>query len=130
MHTRLFSFTVDFAKSRVKFGMVPAWLIWHHIGVYCVGLVVDLVLVPETPLQILVGLISLQSTNNSWTKKYLSTALYWGNILVGIVAGRYYVLLKVEDPLFARTSLMSALLAAYTGAGLLAIQSFRTFCVS
>jgi hypothetical protein len=131
VYTRAFAFAVDFANTRDKFGAVkgnlmglPSWLLYHHFGVYLSSISTSYFVIPRDYFEALVILVSLQSTNNTWTKKY-SYVLYWGNVLLGVITSWYFVSLHVEDAFGASLCMMASLLGAYLGAGLLAMQSFQ-----
>jgi hypothetical protein len=131
VYTRAFAFAVDFANTRDKFGAVkgnlmglPSWLLYHHFGVYLSSISTSYFIIPRDYFEALVILVSLQSTNNTWTKKY-SYVLYWGNVLLGVITSWYFVSLHVEDAFGASLCMMASLLGAYLGAGLLAMQSFQ-----
>jgi len=133
VYTRIFAFAVDFLNTRDKLGAVkgnlmglPSWLLYHHIGVYLSGVVIDIFLTPRNYVEALVISLSLQSTNNTWTKKY-SYAMYWVNVLVGVISSWYFLvaLRDGEDALLAKFGMMASLLSAYTGAGMLAMESFQ-----
>ena len=68
---------------------LPLWLILHHFGVLGMHLFSVFYLAPKTPIEIIVWALGSQSSHNTWTKK-LSLVLYWGNVLVGVLAGSVY----------------------------------------
>jgi len=131
VYTRAFASAVDFAKTRDKFGAMkgnfmglPSWLLYHHFGVCLSSISTSYFVIPRDYFEALVILVFLQSTNNTWTKKY-SYVLYWGNVLLDVIMSWYFVSLHVEDALVESLCMMASLLGAYFGAGLLAMQSVQ-----
>ena len=65
----------------------------------------------------------LQSTHNTWTKKY-SKVLYWGNVLLGVLSTYVYVVVKWQDATWACVSMILMMLVVDMGIALLFMESF------
>lgn len=85
--TRIVAYAIDFANAREKLGKLPSWLILHHVGVFAVHTTVALYF-SRTYYKTMLYLLGIQSTHNTWTKKY-SMVLYWGNVLLGVITSIY-----------------------------------------
>ena len=81
--TRVVAYAIDFANAREKLGKLPSWLVLHHVGVFAVHITVALYF-SRTYYKTMLYLLGIQSTHNTWTKKY-SMVLYWGNVLLGVI---------------------------------------------
>lgn len=96
--TRVLAYAFDLANAWVKRNRkLPMWLILHHSG--CTGqhFTSAFFITPNSPLHVTVFLLGSQSTHNTWTKR-LSLVLYWGNVLVGVLASIYsHCYLHVSD---------------------------------
>eukprot|EP00984_Skeletonema_dohrnii_P018499 scaffold8661_cov78-Skeletonema_dohrnii-CCMP3373.AAC.3 len=84
--TRCLAYAVDFANAYIKLNTVPMWLVLHHSGVLLMHISEAFFLTPATNLQVIRFALASQSSHNTWTKKH-SLALYWGNVLLGFLAG-------------------------------------------
>lgn len=86
--TRIFAYAVDFTNAFVKLnGSIPMWLVFHHFGVLAQHVLKAFVLTPISQYQVLVSAVAIQSSHNTWTKK-ISLVLYWGNVLLGVLASK------------------------------------------
>lgn len=84
--TRFLAYAVDFANASKKIGSLPSWLILHHAGVFIVHALLGFYFLCHQShyLKTIFCMLALQSTHNTWTKKY-SLVLYWCNVLLGVI---------------------------------------------
>ncbi len=108
--SRATAYSVDFANVMTKYHLpsstktttstnndngsnalftLPIWLIMHHLGVLGTHFFSAFYLASKTPIDIFVWALASQSSHNTWMKK-ISLVLYWGNVLVGGIAGSVY----------------------------------------
>ena len=80
--TRILAYAVDFANASKKLGSVPSWLIFHHMGAVIMHLSTAMFFSWTHSTTMILYMLSMQSTHNTWTKKY-SLALYWSNVGLG-----------------------------------------------
>lgn len=84
--TRVIAYAIDFANAWIRFGgAIPLWLILHHSGVCVQHILHAVVLLPAFPREIALVALGMQSSHNTWTKKY-SLVLYWVNCLLGLLS--------------------------------------------
>ena len=96
--TRATAYFIDFANATSKYKSVDLhdtiklslWLLLHHFGVLGIHLSSAFFLSPKAPIEVFVWALASQSSHNTWTKKF-SLTLYWGNVLVGVLASTAYV---------------------------------------
>ena len=114
LFTRLLAYAVDFANAREKLGSLPSWLILHHVGVFAVHMNTAFHF-SQSYLYTMIYLLSLQSTHNTWTKKY-SLVLYWGNVLLGVILGISCTVMNMmdDDVKLSWASCLAGLLALST----------------
>ena len=87
--TRFFAYVLDFSNAYVKLdGSIPMWLVLHHSGVLVQHITKAFFLAPSSQYEVIIFALASQSSHNTWTKK-LSLVLYWGNVLVGVLACSY-----------------------------------------
>ena len=91
--TRVFAYAVDFANACKKLGSLPSWLILHHTGCVVVHSLTAFVFSKSSTSLAILCMLALQSTHNTWTKKY-SMILYWGNVLLGVITTLIYTTLN------------------------------------
>ena len=121
--TRSFAYAVDLSNAFVRFdGVIPAWLILHHSGVWVQHLVKTFFLAPQSPMHIIIYSLGFQSTHNTWTKKY-SLALYWGNVLVGVMACIHCIFIQHDADAFASRCFNSSFRVTSAGIILLFLDS-------
>jgi len=125
LFTRILAYSVDFANAREKLGKLPAWLILHHVGVFATHITVAFYF-SRSYFMTMIYLISIQSTHNTWTKKY-SLALYWGNVLLGVITSIYVSYMnalqdEVSLSLVPCICILVSLLTTFTGIGLLVVD--------
>jgi hypothetical protein len=123
--TRVLAYAVDFANARSKLGKLPAWLILHHLGVMAVHTLTAFYF-SQSYSKTVLYLLAIQSTHNTWTKKY-SLPLYWGNVLLGVLTSVTFTIFNIiQDEvtlsLAACLCMMVALLTTFTGIGLLVVE--------
>ena len=123
LFSRSFAYAVDLANAYIRFnGIIPKWLILHHSGVWVQHLVKTFFLTPQSPMHIIIFSLAHQSTHNTWTKKY-SLALYWGNVLVGVLACLYFNYLVHNKDIFASRCFHYSFQVTSVGILLLVIDS-------
>lgn len=93
--TRLLAYAVDFANADKKLGTLPSWLILHHTGVVAIHSLTAFFFSQSNSKTILY-MLALQSTQNTWTKKY-SLMLYWGNVLLGVMTTLIFTTSNIMD---------------------------------
>jgi len=126
LFTRILAYAVDFANAREKLGKLPAWLVLHHVGAFAHHLTAALYFSRSYFMTMMILLI-LQSSHNTWTKKY-SLALYWGNVLIGVITSIYVVIMniiqdgEVSLSLVPCICILVSLLTTFTGIGLLVVD--------
>lgn len=92
--TRALSYVIDFSNAWDKFhGVIPTWLVLHHLGVLVqnmteVFFLIDTPNIHQLQINIMICALASQTTHNTWTKKY-SLLVYWGNVLIGVLACSY-----------------------------------------
>jgi hypothetical protein len=123
--TRAIAYAIDFTNAREKLGKLPSWLVLHHLGVYAIH-VVTAFYFSQSYSKTILYLLSIQSTHNTWTKKY-SLSLYWGNVLLGVVTCIYvFVMNIIEDEVSlsfgACICFTVAMTTCFTGIGLLVVD--------
>lgn len=107
--SRIFAYIMDFANAAVKlatddgsmWSAIPLWLILHHGGVLASHTMIAFFFIgPEVTtdnlLKILFGLVTTQSSHNTWTKKY-SLTLYWGNVILGFLCLCFITDLSIKN---------------------------------
>merc|ERR1712113_1115182 len=67
-------------------------------------------------------LLVLQSTHNTWTKKY-SFTMYWGDVLVGVLSTYVYAALNWQNAAWACGSIVAMMLIINMGIALLFMES-------
>ena len=125
LFTRLLAYIIDFANAREKLGKVPIWLALHHTGVVVIHITTALYF-SRTYSKAMLYLLAIQSTHNTWTKKY-SLVLYWGNVMLGVITSIYFSAMNItQDEVslsMAPCLCMSiALFSTFVGISLLAID--------
>ena len=126
--TRIVAYAIDFANARKKLGKLPSWLILHHVGVLASHITVAFYF-SRTYFKAMLYLFCIQSTHNTWTKKY-SLFLYWGNVLLGMMASIYASFMtavqsEVSLSLGLYICMLVSLLTAITGVGLLVVDCYK-----
>ena len=130
--SRFLVYVFDFANARKKMGYLknassfagfPLWLVFHHGGVYMSHFIVAFFIMAQNHFQCALLLAILQSTHNTWTKKY-SKVLYWGNVLLGVLSTYVYVVVKWQDATWACVSMILMMLVVDMGIALLFMESF------
>ena len=102
-----------------------SWLVLHHVGVCAVHIMVALYF-SRTHCKTMLYLLGIQSTHNTWTKKY-SMVLYWGNVLLGVITTIYVLTMNImEDEvslsLASCVCFSVALVTTIVGIGLLVVD--------
>merc|ERR1712151_821125 len=129
--SRFLVYTFDFANARNKLGYLkgsasfagfPLWLVFHHGGVFITHAIVALFVEAQTLFHCAVMLLVLQSTHNTWTKKY-SYTMYWGNVLVGVLCTYVYAALNWQNAVWACGSIVAMMSIINTGIALLFVES-------
>ena len=128
--TRFLAYAVDFVNAGNRLGLIknkslmgfPMWLVFHHGGVFVTHCIMAQFISPQDHINAMLVLAVLQSTHNTWTKKY-SKVLYWGNVLFGVVATYIYIMVNMQNAFWACTSMMVMMLVGNIGIGLLFIES-------
>ena len=130
--SRFLVYVFDFANARKKMGYLknarsfagfPLWLVFHHGGVYLSHCIVAFFIMAQNHFHCALLLAILQSTHNTWTKKY-SKVLYWGNVLLGVLSTYVYVVAKWQDATWACLSMILMMLVVDMGIALLFMESF------
>ncbi len=100
--TRVFAYSVDIANAMMNCNLrsypcnrgngknsstftVPLWLVLHHFGFLGMHALSIFYIPPKTPIEIIAWTLTSQSSHNTWMKKR-SMALYWGDVLIGMLA--------------------------------------------
>ena len=128
--TRFLAYAVDFVNARKKLGLIknksfagfPMWLILHHGGVFVIHCIVAKFISPRDHIDAVAILAVIQSTHNTWTKKY-SKFLYWGNVLFGVLAVYINAIINIRNAFWAWTSVIAMMLVVDIGIGLLFVES-------
>ena len=103
--TRFIAYVVDFSTAFSKncspsktilFKGVPLWLILHHGGVYASHYLTAFPLAAQNHMQCALCMVCLQSSHNTWTKKY-SKAIYWSNVAFGTLSTYVYIFTKFHE---------------------------------
>jgi len=90
---RALMYVIDFGNAHEILGEAPLWLQLHHVGCFffhawaCWTLPIQL----DDFVDCCLGLILLQASSNTWTKR-VSKTLYWANSIAGFLA-LFYVLM-------------------------------------
>ena len=126
--TRVLAYAVDFANAREKLGKLPSWLVLHHGGVTAFHTLVSCYF-SRSYSKSLLYLVALQSSHNTWTKKY-SLALYWGNVFLGVFTSCSFSLMNaMEDEVsLSLVPCICSLVALFTtlaGVSILFVESLR-----
>jgi hypothetical protein len=130
--SRFLVYLFDFANARQKMGYLknastfagfPLWLVFHHGGVYVSHSIAAHFIMAQNHFQCALILAILQSTHNTWTKKY-SKVLYWGNVLLGVLSTYVYVIVSWQNATWACVSMILMMLVVDMGIALLFMESF------
>ena len=122
--TRSYAYAVDLVNAWVRFdSSIPKWLVLHHSGVWLQHVIKVFFLTPHSPLQIMMFALASQSSHNTWTKKY-SLPVYWGNVVVGVLACLYLNCFEHESSIFASRCFYYSFLLTNAGILLLVKDTF------
>lgn len=103
--TRFVAYVIDFSTAFSKycspsktilFKGIPLWLILHHGGVYASHYLTAFPLATQNHMQCALCMVCLQSSHNTWTKKY-SKAIYWSNVAFGALSTYVYIFTKFHE---------------------------------
>ena len=94
--TRIIAYAIDFASANKKLGSLPSWIILHHAGVMALHLLTAFYFSHSCSIRMIIYMIALQSSHNTWTKKY-SLTLYWENVSLGMLTSFVYITLKILE---------------------------------
>lgn len=114
---------MGYLKNGSSFAGFPLWLVFHHGGVYVSHIITAFFIVAQNHFQCVLLMAILQSTHNTWTKKY-SKVIYWGNVLLGVVSTYMYVIMMWHNATWACASMVLMMLVVDAGIALLFMESF------
>ena len=114
---------MGYLKNASTFVGFPLWLVFHHGGLYVSHSIGAHFIMAQNHFQCALILAILQSTHNTWTKKY-SKVLYWGNVLLGVLSTYVYVIVSWQNATWACVSMILMMLVVDMGIALLFMESF------
>jgi len=124
--SRAFAYAIDFIIAGIRFdSFLPAWLVFHHFGVFIMHATKAFYLTPRTLKDIALFTVASQSSHNTWTKS-ISPTIYWGNVSIGILAIWYIHSMHSTNNIASQGFFYGGLFASL-GVILLALEKFSGF---